>query len=59
MGSGLAKRNLEREKAWRKTVEEWQASGLLQSEFCREKGIRETPLAVGKRLSKSGIWRKN
>ncbi len=50
MGKELLKRRLEREKVWRKTVEEWQASGLLQSNFCREKGIKENTFSCWKKV---------
>ncbi len=44
------RRSLEREKFWRKTIEEWQASGLLQSNFCREKGIKENTFSCWKKV---------
>jgi len=50
MGSSLPKRSLEREKFWRKTLEEWQATGPLQSNFCREKGIKENTFSCWKKV---------
>jgi hypothetical protein len=50
MEKDLLKRRLEREKVWRKTVEEWQASGQSQVDFCREKGLKENTFSCWKKV---------
>jgi hypothetical protein len=50
MGKDLARRSIEREKVWRKTLEDWQASGLTQADFCREKGLKENSFSSWKKV---------
>ncbi len=50
MGKGLTRRSSEREKVWRKTLEDWQASGLSQAEFCREKALKENSFSSWKKV---------
>lgn len=43
------KRNHARWAIWQKRIEAWQASGLMQSEFCREQGIAPRHFSLWKR----------